>query len=91
MREKPAIDVLIMIEPVIKSPSMRARKSPKERYYLWYHRGERVKIDEVMLEQRLKNVNMVCSVDTLVMRLYNTHCIVINTETGEVMDGSAAA
>lgn len=82
---------LIMIEPVIKRPMFRARQDEDKRMYIWAHLGEQLRINEVMLRQRLKDVHMVCSVDTLVMRLYNTHSIVINTKTGEVLDGSAAA
>ena len=88
---KPDPNDLIMIEPVIKQPSLRAGKEPKDRIYIWYHRSEQVKLDEKLLEARLKHVNMVCSVDLLITRLYNTHSVVINTKTGEVFDGSAAA
>ena len=83
-------DDLIMIEPVVKQPFLRAQKVPKDRMYLWFHRGEKIKLNETMLADRLKDIKMVCSVDLLIMRLYNTHSLVINTKTGEVFDGSAA-
>lgn len=82
---------LIMIEPVIKRPMFRAQQAEDKRMYIWAHVGERFKINETQLRERLKDVNMVCNVDLLVMRLYNTHSIVIDTKTGEVLDGSAAA
>ena len=82
---------LIMIEPQIKSPLGRAKLEPKARVYYWLHKGEKIKINEIILKQRLEETKMVCTVDLLITRLYNAHSIVINTATGEVFDGSAAA
>lgn len=82
---------LIMIEPEIKRPSFRADSPEDKRMYKWIHLGEELRINETRLRERLKSVKLVCTVDILIMRLYNTHSLVINTNTGEVFDGSAVA
>jgi len=88
-RHKP--EDLIMIEPEVKRPMFRAQQPENKRMYKWTTGGEEIRINEPDLYKRLESVNMVCSVEILVRRLYNTHSLVIDTRTGEVMDGSAAA
>jgi len=86
----PSPDDLIMVEPFLKSPMARARQEAKDRIYYWTHKGERLKINEIILRQRVEKLTLVCDTDLLITRLYNTHSIVMNTATGEVFDGSAA-
>jgi len=81
---------LLMIESFLKSPLARARQAEKDRIYYWTYLGERVKINEIILRQRVEKLTLVCSTELLITRLYNTHSIVVNTNTGEVFDGSAA-
>jgi hypothetical protein len=86
----PSPDDLIMIEPFLKSPLARSKQEEKDRIYFWIHKGERVRINEIILRQRVDKFKLVCDTDMIITRVYNTHSIVINTATGEVFDGSAA-
>lgn len=88
MPKTPDPNDLIMVEPVVKRPLARARQVEAKRMYWWFHRGDKVKINEPMLRAKIAKVKMVCSADRFVERLYNTHSLVVNVVTGEVFDGS---
>ena len=91
MGNQPQPEDLVMIEPQLKVPMARARQSAAERIYYWFHMGEKIKMNEIVLLKRVRELpTLVCDPDLIITRLYNTHSLVINTATGEVFDGSAA-
>jgi hypothetical protein len=89
MPKLPPPEDLIVIEPSIKSPMMRAKLDDVRRIYYWFQSGSKVRINEPDLYKRLANVKLVCTVEDVVRRLYNIHSLVINHVTGEVFDGSS--